>query len=170
MTEIKYDESLDYKALNALSSMLNEDGELQLDADQEAVKRYMETEIKERTMHFETPLERIHWLLENNYYSKDTFGKYSDEFLTKIYNFADSLGHTFPSFMGAYKFYMSYALKTNDGKTYLETFSERAVAVALHLAGGDEEDALHWAEEIITGRYQPATPTFLNSGKVAAGG
>lgn len=170
MTKINYDESLDYKALNALSSMLNEDGELQLDADQEAVKRYMETEIKERTMHFETPLERIHWLLENNYYSKDTFGKYSDEFLTKIYNFADSLGHTFPSFMGAYKFYMSYALKTNDGKTYLETFSERAVAVALHLAGGDEEDALHWAEEIITGRYQPATPTFLNSGKVAAGG
>jgi ribonucleoside-diphosphate reductase alpha chain len=41
--------------------------------------------------------------------------------------------------------------------------------VALTLAAGDENMAIHMVEEIISGRFQPATPTFLNCGKKQRG-
>ncbi|MBD4563475.1 ribonucleotide-diphosphate reductase subunit alpha, partial [Xanthomonas citri pv. citri] len=41
--------------------------------------------------------------------------------------------------------------------------------VALHLARGDQELATHLVDEMIAGRFQPATPTFLNSGKKQRG-
>ena len=41
--------------------------------------------------------------------------------------------------------------------------------VGLYLARGDEELAKHLVDEIMTGRFQPATPTFLNAGKKARG-
>jgi ribonucleoside-diphosphate reductase alpha chain len=67
--------------------------------------------------------------------------------------------------MGAYKFYQSYALKTFDGEQYLESYEDRVCLVALKLAAGNEKFARDLAEEIISGRFQPATPTFLNAGK-----
>jgi ribonucleoside-diphosphate reductase class 1b beta subunit len=41
--------------------------------------------------------------------------------------------------------------------------------VALALARGDEALAMSFMEEIIEGRFQPATPTFLNAGKKSRG-
>jgi ribonucleoside-diphosphate reductase alpha chain len=41
--------------------------------------------------------------------------------------------------------------------------------VALTLGEGDEDRAIHLVEEIISGRFQPATPTFLNCGKKQRG-
>ena len=41
--------------------------------------------------------------------------------------------------------------------------------VALHLARGDEQMATRVMEEMISGRFQPATPTFLNAGKKQRG-
>lgn len=41
--------------------------------------------------------------------------------------------------------------------------------VALTLAAGDEDLARKLVDEIILGRFQPATPTFLNSGKMQRG-
>ncbi len=55
-------------------------------------------------------------------------------------------------------------MKTNDGQRYLERFEDRIVFNALFLADGDEQLAHDLAEEMITQRYQPATPTFLNAG------
>jgi ribonucleoside-diphosphate reductase alpha chain len=40
---------------------------------------------------------------------------------------------------------------------------------ALALAGGDKKQVLNLIDEIITGRFQPATPTFLNAGKKQRG-
>jgi ribonucleoside-diphosphate reductase alpha chain len=40
---------------------------------------------------------------------------------------------------------------------------------SLMLAGGDEKLAKDLVEEIITGRFQPATPTFLNAGRKQRG-
>ncbi len=40
---------------------------------------------------------------------------------------------------------------------------------ALGLAQGDEQLAVDLVEEIIGGRFQPATPTFLNTGKAQRG-
>jgi ribonucleoside-diphosphate reductase alpha chain len=41
--------------------------------------------------------------------------------------------------------------------------------VALHLARGNEQLACEMVDEIIEGRFQPATPTFLNAGKKQRG-
>ena len=41
--------------------------------------------------------------------------------------------------------------------------------VALTLARGDEQQARQLTEEILSGRFQPATPTFLNAGKQQRG-
>jgi ribonucleoside-diphosphate reductase alpha chain len=41
--------------------------------------------------------------------------------------------------------------------------------VALTLAAGDEALAMRIMDEIIAGRFQPATPTFLNAGKKQRG-
>lgn len=71
--------------------------------------------------------------------------------------------------MGAFKYYTSYTLKTFDGKRYLERFEDRVVMVALTLAAGDTALAELLIDEIIDGRFQPATPTFLNSGRSSAG-
>ena len=40
---------------------------------------------------------------------------------------------------------------------------------ALGLADGDEKLAIKLVDEIIAGRFQPATPTFLNTGKAQRG-
>ena len=59
--------------------------------------------------------------------------------------------------------------KTFDGTRYLERFEDRVCMVSLALADGDTQLAHDIMEEIISGRYQPATPTFLNAGKKARG-
>ena len=71
--------------------------------------------------------------------------------------------------MAAYKFHNQYALKTNDGQYYLESFEDRVMANALYFAEGDENLALALADEMIHQRYQPATPTFLNAGRKRRG-
>ena len=75
----------------------------------------------------------------------------------------------FETFLGAFKFYTSYTLKTFDGKRYLERYEDRVCMVALHLARGNEQLAEQMVDEIIEGRFQPATPTFLNAGKKQRG-
>ncbi|OWU56663.1 ribonucleotide-diphosphate reductase subunit alpha, partial [Staphylococcus aureus] len=51
----------------------------------------------------------------------------------------------------------------------LERYEDRVCMVALALARGNEQLARDLMEEIISGRYQPATPTFLNAGKKQRG-
>ena len=78
-------------------------------------------------------------------------------------------GFRFKSFMAAYKFYQQYALKTNDGKHYLESIEDRILFNALYFADGNEELARDLATEMIHQRYQPATPSFLNAGRSRRG-
>src|SRR5699024_2624388 len=73
------------------------------------------------------------------------------------------------SFLGAFKFFTSYAMKTFDGERYLERFEDRVVMTSIALAQGDEDLARSLMHEIISGRFQPATPTFLNAGKKQRG-
>ena len=71
--------------------------------------------------------------------------------------------------MAAYKFYQQYALKTNDGESYLESIEDRVLFNALYFADGDENLASDLANEMIHQRYQPATPSFLNAGRSRRG-
>jgi ribonucleoside-diphosphate reductase alpha chain len=94
---------------------------------------------------------------------------YKWDFIKSLTKKAYAMKFRFPTFLGAFKFYSSYAMKTFDGKRYLERFEDRVVMTSLGLAQGDEKLAEHLVEEIISGRFQPATPTFLNLGKSQRG-
>ncbi len=152
--------------------MLNLWGEnktIQFDKDKEAARRYFLDHVNQNTVFFHSIEEKLHYLVKNDYYEKEVLGVYSDEFIKDLFKQAYSHKFRFPTFVGAYKFYSQYALKTFDGTRYLERFEDRVVMNALMLAKGDEEFAKELVEEIISGRFQPATPTFLNAGKKQRG-
>ncbi|MDO4761385.1 MAG: class 1b ribonucleoside-diphosphate reductase subunit alpha [Corynebacterium sp.] len=158
-----------YHALNSQLNLYSPEGTLQLDKDHEAMLAYLDDEVAPKLISFPNPLARLQWLISNNYYERGVFDSYSDEFLENIYAHAHSVGHEFRSFVGAMKFFTSYALKSFDGTRYLETFPDRVVATALALAGGNEDFARELVDEMLSARFQPATPTFLNAGKAQRG-
>lgn len=154
-----------------LNNLLNipKDGRIQLDKDKEAVRAYFLEYVNPNTVFFHTLDEKLDYLVENNYIKKDFLEKYDRKFIKKLFKKIYDKKFRFKSFMGAYKFYSQYALKTNDGERFLERYEDRIAFNALALANGDEQFALDLADELISQRYQPATPTFLNIGKARAG-
>lgn len=160
---------MDYHALNAMLNLYDADGNLQLHADKEAARQYFLQNINQNTVFFHSLKEKLDYLFEEQYYDKTVFDQYSFEFIKSLFKRAYAHKFRFQTFLGAFKFYTAYALKTFDGSRYLERYEDRVVTVALGLARGDEELARTFVDEIISGRYQPATPTFLNVGKVSRG-
>ena len=147
--------------------MQKKDGWYQLDKDREAVVEFQK-EVMEKYYPFKTHEDRIAWLIKNDYYI-DFLKMYDIHFIVELTKHIYSFEFEFKSYMAISKFYQSYALKTNDKKYYLETYEERIVACALFLAQGDEDFAWDLAEAMIKQEYQPATPTFMNTGKARAG-
>jgi ribonucleoside-diphosphate reductase alpha chain len=158
-----------YHELNAMLNLYDANNKIQFDKDREAAKAYFLDHVNLNTVFFHSIEEKLHYLIENEYYDEAVLKQYSDEFIKEIFKHTYSYKFRFPTFVGAYKFYTSYALKTFDGERYLERFEDRVVMNALMLARGDEQIAKDTVEEIISGRFQPATPTFLNAGKAQRG-
>ena len=161
--------TLGYHELNAMLNLYNDEGKIQFDKDKLAARQYFLEHVNVNTVFFHNLKERLDYLVEKEYYEPEVLDMYSFEFLTKIHDYAFSFKFRFESFLGAFKFFTSYAMKTFDGAHYLERFEHRVVMTALVLAEGSEERALKLVEEMITGRFQPATPTFLNCGKAQRG-
>ncbi len=161
--------AMSYQDLNAMINLWGEDGKLQLEKDKLAVRKYFLDHVNQNTVFFHSLEERLDYLVENEYYEKEILDKYKFEFIETLEKLAYSKKFRFEAFMGAYKFYTGYALKTFDGSRYLERFEDRVVMVALTLADGEEAVAINMVEEMISGRFQPATPTFLNCGKKQRG-
>ncbi|MEZ9600220.1 class 1b ribonucleoside-diphosphate reductase subunit alpha [Vibrio sp. 10N.286.46.A8] len=162
-------ESLDYHALNAMLNLLDEQGTIQFVADKQATRQFFLQHVNQNTVFFHNLDEKIDYLLREGYYEAQVIEQYDRSFLHQIWANAYQAKFRFRTFLGAYKFFTSYALKTRDGKRYLERFEDRVVMTALLLARGDCEFALALMEEIIHQRFQPATPTFINSGKKSRG-
>ncbi|HUH53757.1 MAG TPA: class 1b ribonucleoside-diphosphate reductase subunit alpha [Microbacteriaceae bacterium] len=160
---------MDYHALNAMLNLYDDNGLIQFDKDREAARQYFLQHVNQNMVFFHNFEERMRFLLDNEYYERDLIEMYSMDFLKKLTDEAYAIKFRFPAFLGAYKFFTSYALKTFDGKRYLERFEDRVVMVSLGLAQGDEVLARRYMKEILTGRFQPATPTFLNLGKAQRG-
>ena len=160
---------MDYHSLNAMLNLYDENGKIQFDKDREAARQYFLQHVNQNTVYFHDFEERVEFLIENDYYEKELFDIYKWDFVKALTKKAYAMKFRFPTFLGAFKFYSSYAMKTFDGKRYLERFEDRVVMTALGLAQGDEKLAEHLVEEIISGRFQPATPTFLNLGKAQRG-
>lgn len=159
----------DYHALNAMLNLYDAQGRIQFDKDKQAVASFMAHHVLPKSVEFSSQQARLRWLVEENYYDPAVLTRYSEDFVIQLFAHAHSAGFQFQTFLGAWKFYTSYTLKTFDGKRYLEHFPDRACMVALTLAQGDESLATAMLDEILSGRFQPATPTFLNCGKQQRG-
>lgn len=158
-----------YHNLNALVNLYDAEGHMQLGKDKEAAKAYFLEHINPNTVYFGNLREKLDYLVENGYYESEVLGQYDFESVKSVFQHAYSYKFRFPSFLGAYKFFTSYALKTFDGERFLERYEDRVTLVALYLARGNTSEAKNIVTEIITGRFQPATPTFLNAGKQQRG-
>jgi ribonucleoside-diphosphate reductase alpha chain len=162
-------DDLDYHSLNAMLNLYNDQGQIQFDMDRKAARQYFLQHVNQNTVFFHNLEEKLGHLVMQGYYESHVLEQYDFEFVRDLYDYAYSKKFRFPTFLGAYKYYTSYTLKTFDGKRYLERYEDRVVIVALTLAGGDEKFAKLLVDEIISGRFQPATPTFLNAGKKQRG-
>jgi ribonucleoside-diphosphate reductase alpha chain len=158
-----------YHELNAMLNLYDNDGKIQFEKDKEAAKAYFLNHVNQNTVFFHSLEEKLGYLVENDYYDSDVLDMYDFDYVKDLFKHAYGYKFRFPTFVGAYKFYTSYALKTFDGERYLERFEDRVVMNALMLARGNKEVARDTVDEIISGRFQPATPTFLNAGKKQRG-
>lgn len=162
-------DGMDYHSLNAMLNLYGADGKIQFDADKRAAREYFLQHVNQNTVFFHSLKERLDYLVEKEYYEPAVLAKYPFEFIQELNDFAYGKKFRFETFLGAFKYYTSYTLKTFDGKRYLERFEDRVVMTALGLADGDQKLATQLVEEILSGRFQPATPTFLNTGKAQRG-
>ena len=160
---------LDYHALNAMLNLYDADGKIQFDMDRRAAREYFLQHVNQNTVFFHNLDEKLDYLVEKNYYEREVLDQYARNFVRELFDHAYAKKFRFPTFLGAFKYYTSYTLKTFDGKRYLERYEDRVCMVALTLAAGDQVLARQLVDEIIDGRFQPATPTFLNSGKKQRG-
>ena len=160
---------LDYHALNAMLNLYDDQGKIRFDADRMAARQYFLQHVNQNTVFFHSLDEKLDYLVDEGYYEPQVLDAYPRAFLHEIWGAAFKAKFRFPTFLGAFKYYTSYTLKTRDGKRFLERYEDRVVMVALTLARGDQAQAMHFMHEILSGRFQPATPTFLNAGKKSRG-
>ncbi len=156
-----------FKLNNEINRPVN--GQIPLQKDQEALAAFLKENVAPNTKTFASIHDKIAYLVEEEYLEEEFLNKYQPEFIEQLYAFLAEQSFVFHSFMAAYKFYSQYALKTNNGEEYLESYEDRVAFNALYFANGDEELALALADEMIHQRYQPATPSFLNAGRKRRG-
>lgn len=162
-------ESADFHALNAMLNLYDSEGRIQFEKDKLAVEKFHQQHVLPRSRQFSGQQARLAWLVAEGYYDNAVLQRYESRFVIELFEKAHRSGFQFKTFLGAWKYYTSYTLKSYDGKEYLEHFPDRVCMVALTLAQGDEKLANHLMDEMLSGRFQPATPTFLNCGKMQRG-
>ncbi|WEK06773.1 MAG: class 1b ribonucleoside-diphosphate reductase subunit alpha [Candidatus Devosia phytovorans] len=160
---------MDFHALNAMLNLYDEAGNIQFDKDKQAAKQYFLQHVNQNTVFFHNLREKLDYLTTEGYYERAVLDQYTFNFVRDLFDHAFDKKFRFPTFLGAFKYYTSYTLKTFDGKRYLERYEDRVCMVAMALARGDEVLARNLVDEIMAGRFQPATPTFLNAGKAQRG-
>ena len=158
-----------YRDINSEINLLSEEGKLQLDRDHDAARAFFLEHVNPNTVFFHNLREKTDYLVENDLWKRDTVETYSFDQFKALFKQAYAYKFRFQSFMGAYKFYNQYALKTEDGTRYYERYEDRVVMCAIDLSGGDYDLARDLVDAIIGGYFQPATPTFLNAGRAQGG-
>ncbi len=82
--------------------------------------------------------------MDKGYYEAAVLEQYAPVFVKALFERAYAYKFRFQSFLGAFKYYTSYTLKTFDGQRYLERYEDRVCMVALSLARGDEAWPSRW--------------------------
>ncbi|WP_233671887.1 class 1b ribonucleoside-diphosphate reductase subunit alpha [Pectobacterium punjabense] len=150
-------------------NLYDAEGNIQFEMDKLAARRYFLQHVNQNTVFFHNLEEKLRYLVEEGYYEAEVLDQYHFDFIKSLFQQAYAHKFRFQTFLGAFKYYTGYTLKTFDGKRYLERYEDRVCLVALALAKGDTALASALVDEIISGRFQPATPTFLNCGKKQRG-
>lgn len=156
-----------FKLNNAVNRPENQ--RIPLHKDKEALQAFLAENVRPNTKSFPTLEKKLEYLVQNQYIEEEFLNRYSLSFIQKLFRFVKEANFQFQSFMAAYKFFNQYALKTDDGAYYLESYEDRVAFNALYFADGNEELAMNLADEMIHQRYQPATPSFLNAGRKRRG-
>lgn len=160
----------DYILLNNKVNMKDKEGNyINLDLDRQAVKQYFLNNINQNTVFFHSLEEKLDYLVREGYYDKKVLDKYTMEEIKNIFKIAYSKKFRFRSYLGAYMFYDRYALKTTDKERILERYEDRLSMIALTI-GRNYGEAKEFINLLINRQLQPATPVYMNSGKLKAGG
>lgn len=160
---------MNWVELNNQVIIKDDKGKYQLEKDKEALDVYIKEYIYPKLKKFSSIEEKLDYLINKEYYSKDVIDKYNIDFIKGLYKSIEKHNFKFQSYMSANKFYQNYALKSNDGKVILESYNDKVLIVSLALGNGDEKRALSLADKLVKQEFQPATPTFLNAGRKRAG-
>ena len=112
---------LDYHALNAKLNLYGADGKIQFDADRQAARQYFLQHVNQNTVFFHDIEEKLEYLVEEGYYDPTVLAKYREGFPKEAFKAAYAHKFRFETFLGAFKYYTSYTLKTFDGKRVLRT-------------------------------------------------
>jgi len=102
-----------FKLNNQINRPVN--NQIPLQKDQEAVRAYFKEHVNPNTVPFESVSEKIDFLIEQDFIEEGFINKYSRTFIEQLFEELYQKEFRFRSFMGAYKFYTQYALKTDDG-------------------------------------------------------
>ncbi len=167
MNTLKTAETTYFQLNNEINRPVN--NQIPLHKDKEALDAYFREEINPKTLEFDSLREKIDYLIDEDFIEEGFIKKYPFDFIKDLFDQVYAKDFRFRSFMGAYKFYTQYALKTDDKSHYLERYEDRVAFNALFLADGDQDLAQNIAQEMISQRYQPATPTFSNAGRKRRG-
>ena len=160
-------EKFNHIELNNEVTKRGDNGFFRLEKDQEAIAEFLR-EVDYKTVKFSSEIKRLRYLVEENYYY-NIFDKYIEDEIVECLELAANYKFEFKSYMAASKFYKDYALKTNDKKQYLENYNQHVFIVAMYLADGNVSLAKELMISMLEQRVQPATPTFLNSGRSRRG-
>ena len=158
-----------YRDINSEINLLSEEGSLQLHRDKDAARAFFLEHVNPNTVFFHNLKEKTDYLVENDLWKRETVETFTFDQFKALFKQAYAYKFRFQSFMGAYKFYNQYALKTEDGTRYYERYEDRVAMCAIDLSGGDYDLARDLVDAIIGGYFQPATPTFLNAGRAQGG-
>lgn len=156
-------------ALNNEVKQRDEKGQFKFHKDKEAVRSYFVDFVNKNMQFYHNLQEKLDYMIENEYWDEDVVYQYTYEQIEEIHDYLYSKKFRFQSYMSAFKFYNNYALKSDDGKTFLERYEDRLLINALALAEGRFGKAKELARQLIRQTFQPATPTFLNAGRKRGG-
>ena len=157
-----------YRGLNAQLNLFGDDGRIQLDKDKEAAHAYFLEVVNPNTVFFHTLKEKVDYMVDEGMWDEKVVRKFDFQVTKELFKRAYDKKFRFPTFLGAYKFYSQYAMKTLDGTRWLERFEDRVVLNALAYSSNIRH-AETMIDLIMAGVFQPATPTFLNAGRVRGG-
>lgn len=141
---------------------------INLELDKQATREYFLNNINQNTVFFHSLEEKLDYLVENGYYDKKVLDKYTMEEIKEVFKLAYSKKFRFRSYLGAFMFYDRYALRTTDKERILERYEDRLSMIALTV-GRNIDEAKEFINILINRQLQPATPIYMNSGKLRAG-